>query len=249
MLACAFSLTACGKELVYDQAVADGTVNFMFNIVANNYQDDAITSIEEFDAFDWNDITKPWKEQGIVIDGQVVYKAILSYAKAVPEMGTIKSVGEPIVSSISNGIQITLPIDAETRDASFIVYLNNDNEITGCQTDLVYSFAEKMEGAGYNTLLGMGTVFSVLILISILISFFKYIPMLEERSKTRKAGKNAVDTTLAQIALKEEGALSDDSEIVAAIAAAIAIYSSTNGDNGFVVRSIRKRNASKWKNA
>lgn len=249
MLACAFSLTACGNEVEYDDAIVDTNVSFMLDIVANNSTEEAIASIQDLDDFDWNDITKQWKENGILVSGDVVFDAIVSFSEAALEMGGIISAGDFTVTSASNGIQISLPIDAEMRDASFILYMNEDNEITGCQTDLVYSFGEKMIGAGFNTLLGMGTVFAVLILISILISLFKYIPMLEERSKMRKAGKNAVDATLAQIAIKEEGELSDDSEIVAAIAAAIAIYNGANGVDDFVVRSIRKKSTNKWKNA
>ena len=58
--------------------------------------------------------------------------------------------------------------------------------------------------------------------------------------------KDVVD----QIIEKEE--LADDSELVAVISAAIAAYEADNGSassDGFVVRSIRKVNKSKWQNA
>ena len=42
----------------------------------------------------------------------------------------------------------------------------------------VYSKAELMKQAGMNTLLGMGTVFVVLIFISFIISLFKFLPAL-----------------------------------------------------------------------
>ena len=44
----------------------------------------------------------------------------------------------------------------------------------------------------------------------------------------------------------------DDTELVAVISAAIAAYEADNGSassDGFVVRSIRKVNKSKWQNA
>ena len=57
----------------------------------------------------------------------------------------------------------------------------------------------------------------------------------------------AADPVVAQIAAKEE--FSDDAELVAVIAAAIAAYEGTGSTDGFVVRSIRKSNKSKWQNA
>ena len=47
---------------------------------------------------------------------------------------------------------------------------------------------------------------------------------------------------------EEREELSDDLELVAVIAAAIASYEGTSTD-GFVVRSIRKANRNKWLNA
>ena len=55
------------------------------------------------------------------------------------------------------------------------------------------------------------------------------------------------DPVVTQIAKKEE--LSDDTELVAVIAAAIAAYEGSGSTDGFVVRSIRKSNKSKWQNA
>ena len=45
-----------------------------------------------------------------------------------------------------------------------------------------------------NTLMGMGTVFVVLIFISLIISRFKYIPNLERALKNKRKGKAAQDT-------------------------------------------------------
>ena len=57
--------------------------------------------------------------------------------------------------------------------------------------------------------------------------------MKQEEIKTK-----AVDNTIAQIIEKEE--LSDDLELVAVIAAAVAASQGASSTDGFVVRSIRK---------
>ena len=54
--------------------------------------------------------------------------------------------------------------------------------LTGCGSQ----FGDKMVRAGMNTLMGMGTVFVVLIFIAFLISRFKYISQLENWFRNRK---------------------------------------------------------------
>ena len=94
----------------------------------------------------------------------------------------------------------------------------------------------------------MGTVFVVLILISLIISCFSLISKLEGKQKKEEpAAAVAASPVVEQTSAKEE--LSDDTELVAVIAAAIAAYEGAASTDGFVVRSIRKSNKSKWQNA
>ena len=107
--------------------------------------------------------------------------------------------------------------------------------------------------AGINTVICLAVVFMVLIFISFLISLFKYIPKLEaalsKKDKKTELAENAVVNTVSQIEVKEEEEeLSDDLELVAVITAAIAASAGTSTD-GFVVRSIRRSNNSKWAKA
>ena len=90
-----------------------------------------------------------------------------------------------------------------------------------------------------NTLIGMGTVFVVLIFISFIISLFKYISVFENRKKEQKedTASVGVDNAIAQVVSNEE----DDLELIAVITAAIAASEGTSTD-GLVVRSIRKVN-------
>jgi sodium pump decarboxylase gamma subunit len=107
-----------------------------------------------------------------------------------------------------------------------------------------------MTKAALNTLLGMGTVFVILILIMLIISMFSWIPKIQAKlSNKNKAGvkERAVDNTIAQIIENEE--LSDDTELVAVIAAAIAASEGAASTDGFVVRSIKRANTNKWQRA
>ena len=62
--------------------------------------------------------------------------------------------------------------------------------------------------------------------------------ILKAKEEAKDVNETAVDNTIAQIIEKEE--LSDDLELVAVIAAAIAASEGAASTDGFVVRSIRK---------
>ena len=96
-----------------------------------------------------------------------------------------------------------------------------------------------------NTLIGMGTVFIVLIFISLIISFFKYVPMLEKKlSKGDKEKDPRVSNEVPKILrdLEEEEELVGDEELVAVITAAIMAYhaGTSSSKDKLVVRSIRR---------
>jgi hypothetical protein len=102
-----------------------------------------------------------------------------------------------------------------------------------------------------NTLFGAVIVLAVIMLIMLITYFVNIKPNLNSPSmSTQVVERISVDNTISQIVSKEEDELISDCELVAVITA--AIYASM-GDavpaGGLVVRSIRKSNASKWKNA
>ena len=111
--------------------------------------------------------------------------------------------------------------------------------LTACGSDL----GERMERAALNTVIGMGTVFIVLIIIIGVISLFKFIPKLQDMFAKKDAGNvqeksESADTQTVSAA--EDTDVSDDLELVAVIAAAIAASEGAASTEGFVVRSIRR---------
>ena len=111
------------------------------------------------------------------------------------------------------------------------------------------SMGDRCGNAGLNTLMGLGIVFLVLILISLIISAFGIIHKLEEKKAGKKrkvvpeadARVRGVGSEAAALpdhaAVPEE--VTDDRELVAVIAAAIAAFEGTD-PSGFTVRSIRR---------
>ena len=99
-------------------------------------------------------------------------------------------------------------------------------------------------------MLGMGTVFAVLIFLAFLISLMKYIPNLMDMfaGKETKEVKTVVSEPVVQEAESVVAVTEyvDDLELIAVITAAIAAQEGTTTD-GFVVRSIRRRPSNKWR--
>ena len=156
------------------------------------------------------------------------------------------------VDVVENGFTVTksgktlttdLILKFEKRNVVFqLVYNYHDMELTGVTVEPVYTLGEKMTKAGMNTLICMSIVFVVLIFISLVISCFKIFPYLEAKKKENALksmeNKDAVVTQIEQ--REEQEQLTDDTELVAVIAAAIASYEGTSTSD-FVVRSIRRR--------
>ena len=110
----------------------------------------------------------------------------------------------------------------------------------------VYSKKELVGQAGMNTLIGMGTVFVVLIFISFIISLFKYLPALfAKKPKVDSKKSEEPKATPAPVADNNTENLADDAQLVAVITAAIYAYEAQLGNGAvskdkLVVRSIKR---------
>lgn len=115
---------------------------------------------------------------------------------------------------------------------------------------MVLSSGSMSDYINLNTLFGAVVVLAAIILIMLITYFVSIKPNLMGAPSQTTVSNSSVDNAIAQIVGNEEEELISDCELVAVITA--AIYASM-GDavpaGGLVVRSIRKSNASKWKNA
>ena len=110
--------------------------------------------------------------------------------------------------------------------------------------DVDQTMGELVGKAGLNTLMGMGTVFLVLIFISFIIALFSII-----RKAGEKKAPAVVETPAAPVpetVTVPEAVSAAEDEIAAVIAAAIAAYEADNDymevpADGLIVRSIKKR--------
>ena len=171
-------------------------------------------------------------------DDPIAYAQIKSFKEAKVDEGSFVKLGEFTPSLTNDTLTLNQEIVYENRSIMMTAVFDSDSmETQGITFDKVYSLGEKMSKAGMNTLMGIGTVFVILILISIIIYAFRIIPYLTEKKNKKTAP--AVNDVVEQIAIREEQ-LQDDVELVAVISAAIAAATG-NSTDGFVVRSIKRR--------
>lgn len=168
-----------------------------------------------------------------------------SWQTSKDELGAKKdSNGETTVTFKDDQYTVTVPLKFEKADANFVYVFDSQGTPTSMSVDVQYGMGKTLQRAGLNTLMGIGTVFVMLVLLSLLISLFRFIPNPEAKkaaeAKAAKAAKEAEAAAIAAAApAQAEENLADDGELVAVIAAAIAAAEGTTTD-GFVVRSIRK---------
>lgn len=176
-----------------------------------------------------------------------------SYAKIAGEEGCGTYVGYENIKVEETDDKNVLKVTADTlfseknlkMTLNITVYDNIGVVVTSTEFGLAdeaeESFKDKMLTATGNTLLGMGTVFVVLILISLIISCFAFIPKIQAKFAKKEKIESDVpveDKTVVEEVSTDAG--TDDAELIAVIAAAIAASENTTTD-GFVVRTIRKR--------
>ena len=170
--------------------------------------------------------------------------AMQSWQSSKDELGSKKDKnGETSVTLKDDQYTVTVPVKFEKADANFVYVFDSTGTPVSLSIDVQYGMGKTLQRAGLNTLMGIGTVFVMLILLSLLISLFRFIPNPEAKkaaeAKAAKEVKEAEAAAAAPAVQAAEENLADDGELVAVIAAAIAAAEGTTTD-GFVVRSIRK---------
>ena len=167
--------------------------------------------------------------------------AMQSWQTSKDELGAKKeSNGETTVTLKDDQYIVTVPVKFEKTNANFVYVFESTGTPVSMSVDVQYGLGKTLQRAGLNTLMGVGTVFVMLVLLSLLISLFRFIPNPEaKKAAEAKAAKEAQAAVIAAAPVQAEENLADDGELVAVIAAAIAAAEGTTTD-GFVVRSIRK---------
>ena len=254
VITCIFGLTACGSEVQYteyeqqkvdyaEQYAAETVVPFMQNFMQEE-------NVNIFDGRTAEEIATIFESNySMLVDGYAVKNGITSFYSAVEDIGQVVAVGTAEAKIDDDQIIVLVQVEGEKRSAEAEVILSNDMfmKLESVSLNPISSVGELMTRAALNTLIGMGTVFVVLILIIFVISAFKLIPKFQEKfsKKSDEVQKSAVPVATPAPVVAPAADLTEDMELVAVIAAAIAAYEGASSADGFVVRSIRKVNRSR----
>lgn len=257
MIACVFGLTACGSVVEYteyEQQKIDYAEQLATQYVIpsfENFQD--AQAREEFSEYTADEVAYLVQQNvGINADGYAYLSAIESFTSGYDTIGNIVNIGEAAGEIDDDQIIVYVQIEGELKDAEAEVIFSNDMfmKLESAALNEKATMGDLMSKAAMNTLIGMGTVFVVLILISAIISCFGVIPKLQakfsgkeapsEKNKKEETKSAGVDNAVAQIVEQETVDAEDDLELVAVIAAAIAASEGAASTDGFVVRSIRR---------
>lgn len=260
MITCIFGMTACGNEEALtdyeqqkvelaQQIAAQTIVPFLTETDVNAFTENTAAEIQYIVG----------NQYGLNVEGYAVISALASFHSGIESIGAITDIGKATAVIDDDAIIVTVPVTGEVKNAEAEVIFSNDMFMVMKSAALneEATVGDAMLKAALNTLIGMGTVFVVLILISFIISLFGYIPKIQAAFSKKKAGvaeaskaapaaapapAPAPAAAPAPVVVEESVDCSDDLELVAVIAAAIAAYEGETTTNGFIVRSIRKVN-------
>ncbi len=253
MIACVFGLTACGEGeglTAYEQSRVDsaGEASAAVVYLFNDYLcQDTPFAVEDMKT---NEEIEYLCEQyfGIMVEGNAVATGVQSFDSALETIGSITGIGEADVKVDGKQIIVEVQVTGEKQNAVAEIIFSNDlfMRLESVALNPVSSMGQLMGKAALNTLIGMGTVFAVLILISFVISCFRFISKAQAAAAKRKEAKTAgkgeeAGNAEVQTAVQEAADETDDFELAAVIAAAIAASEGAASADGFVVRSIIRR--------
>ena len=200
-IVCAASITFSGASLVLADGEIDEqtkttietTAEGLTNTIIPLTEDEIAAYMESGDAFTEN--------------------AMTAWDSAREELGDLKKAGSAEIEYSNDEYTATVPVEFEKEDAEFIYVFDKNLTPTSLSVDVKYSFATTMKNAALNTIMGLGTVFVILIMLIFLISLFQFIPgsgAQEAKAKKKAAEEAASAPTPAPVAaaVEETGSVS-----------------------------------------
>ncbi len=247
LLAAIFLVSGCARTdetVEYSEADVEQVTEFLIEY-CNSADETTVEQWEELSEFEQE---YQIAQAGLPLTPDSFLGALESWQAGVEECGAYEGHGDYSFEADKSGLTVTVPVQFEERDATLEFQFDEKLYLETMTVNAQYSLPEILEKAGLNTLLGMGTVFVVLIFISLIISLFAYIPKLQAAFARKPKQPAAQEESAPAVGHTPEAVAeaSDDLELVAVIAAAVAAAEGAPAD-GFVVRSIRRRPANRWK--
>lgn len=259
IVVCMFAMTACSAgdnvgDASFYQGKADGCIGLLTGFSQADLQAEIESLEENYDDFEQQIALYPYiSGTGVKYDftAEAYLSMVKAYEASLEDLGAFVQLKEYEECVEDDGeVSFSAVYTFEKHDLRMSFVFDKDDVIQSVSVDPIYSTGEILTKAGLNTILGMGSVFVVLILISLIISCFNFIPKIQglfgKKAAPAPAPKKEVAPAPVAAPVVEEQV--DDLEVIAVITAAVAAAMGTSTD-GFVVRSIRRSNSNKWRKA
>lgn len=248
MVMLVLGLTACGSSdepttTVVESAYADNLSLFIVETITGMSTDDLQYCID----MDADDLQTILDNSGIPMTAEAFQDVFNGYVSDAETFGEYISIDSYELKGDEEEATHTTELTFTEHPATITMVFDEDGIVTSATLDPVLSTGEILQKAGLNTVIGMGTVFVVLIFISFIIGLLPKVTGLVENVGKKKTADVPAEAPKAAAPVVEEE-LADDLELVAVISAAIAAYTGTSSDD-FVVRSIKRSKTNKWKRA
>ncbi len=245
VLVLVLSFTGCSKSdtTEYDQAQLEQYADF----ILQNFSAMSETDMESFQDMSEMELDLTLLNTGVPITGENFLTMMNAWNSGVDECGTFMDRGDYTMEVANDGASLTTEANFGDRDATIEFVFDEKSNMESLTVSADYTIGEILQKAALNTVLGMGTVFVVLIFLSFIIWLLKFIPDLEKKFRKNPQGTAAAEVPKAVAAPDpaEETDVTDDTELAAVIAAAVAASEGASPD-GFIVRSIKRRKTNRW---
>lgn len=243
ILAASLSFAGCSQkaEVEYNEDAAQQVTETLIKSLSQMGSE----GFEQFRTLSEYQLDYTMMQSGLPIEGENFLAMLDAWEAGEKECGSFIKHGEYEVEASDKELSVSTLAEYENRDAVLEFKFDQDMNLESMDVSAKYTTGEILKKAGLNTVLGMGTVFVVLIFLAFLISLIKYIPMLVDKFTKKNEKPVQAAVTKVEEPVKEETECVDDLELVAVITAAIAAQEGTSTD-GFVVRSIRRRPSNNW---
>mgnify|MGYP003294423617 CR=1 FL=1 len=241
VLVMALSFVGCSEEKV--SKTTRETLEQSAEVFIGSFSQMADEDLESFKTVSDFQLNYIMMSNYLPVTGENFLAIINSWQAAEAECGEYVGHGDYVVEATNDGYEVSTA-EYKNRKATILFVFDENMNVESMDVSAIFSMGEILTKAGLNTLLGMGTVFVVLIFLAFLISLMKYIPVVMDMF-TKKEKDVVKAESVNNEAVMAETEVSDDLELIAVITAAIAAQEGTSTD-GFVVRSIRRRPSNNW---
>ena len=221
VVACVFGLTACGSS-----AGSEAPAELELTEEQRQQWYDAASQF----VLRMNEVVQNGTAQE-QMDDPVYGPALSGWENALRDIGEVQDIVGKSCSFTKKEGTVTVTVKGSRHDADVVFMMESGEQgysLTSITTNVEYDMNEKIQQAGMNTVLGMGTTFAILILLAFVITAFGAVMSSAARKAHKAAPEKAVEKTVAPVveaaAPEKENAVGqpDDAELIAVIAAAVA---------------------------